>query len=284
MATLIITNDTQLRKYLPNAFATVTGESSFYDKVLPWLEATEQWLLKHFIGSDFQSTLLALGADVPLRKAAALVVAHETMRNAVPSLDLVLTPNGFGIVSNANVAPASRERVDRLVASLEASRDDAIEQLLALLFQTEGWFNSPVRKWFTTTLFPNIDLADLCGFTAHRWNKYLELRSQAIALEHDIAVEFVSPELLDALHDEVLAPTTELSQESTRRSHVIVLLRSVVVAALKGGKLNKAMLRDVVDFMRKHEDDFAEFKNSRTFKLFEPPIFENKKKAHGYFF
>ena len=38
---------------------------------------------------------------------------------AIPSLDLVLTTNGFGIVSNQNVVPASRERVDALISSLE---------------------------------------------------------------------------------------------------------------------------------------------------------------------
>ena len=43
-------------------------------------------------------------------------------------------------------------------------------------------------------------------------------------------------------------------------------------------------LRDIVDFMRKNEEQFAEFRHSDTFRLYEPPIFENKKKSHGYFF
>ena len=43
-------------------------------------------------------------------------------------------------------------------------------------------------------------------------------------------------------------------------------------------------LRDTVDFMRKHDAQFPEFRHSATYKLFEPPIFENKKKASVYFF
>ena len=35
MTTRLITNEDQLRKYLPNAFATAQGELPFYDKVLP---------------------------------------------------------------------------------------------------------------------------------------------------------------------------------------------------------------------------------------------------------
>ena len=65
---------------------------------------------------------------------------------------------------------------------------------------------------------------------------------------------------------------------------MIERLRSVVVAARQGNALNVPSLRDIVDFMRKHEDQFPEFRQSDTYKLFEPPIFENKKKASGYFF
>ncbi len=42
--------------------------------------------------------------------------------------------------------------------------------------------------------------------------------------------------------------------------------------------------RDIVDLMRKNENSFPHFRNSNTYKLFEPAIFENKKKASGYFF
>ena len=120
MATRLITTDTQLRRYMPNVFATAQGETPLFDKVLPWLETAERWLFQQFIGNTFEPSLLAMGENEPVRLTATCVVAHEAMLRAVPSLDLVLTPNGFGIVSNQNVAPASRERVSRLIASLIA--------------------------------------------------------------------------------------------------------------------------------------------------------------------
>ena len=135
MATRLITNDAQLRRYMPNVFATAQGETPLFDKVLPWLETAERWLFQQFIGNTFEPSLLAMGENEPVRLTATCVVAHEAMLRAVPSLDLVLTPNGFGIVSNQNVAPASRERVSRLIASLETSRDNAIEQLIMYLFR-----------------------------------------------------------------------------------------------------------------------------------------------------
>ena len=192
--TRLITSDEQLRRYLPNAFATAQGEPPFFDKVLPWLETAERWLFQQFIGDTFEPFLLAMGENEPVRLTATCVVAHEAMLRAVPSLDLVLTPNGFGIVSNQNVAPASRERVSRLIASLETSRDNAIEQLITYLFRETEWYDSPTRHWFTATLFPNLDLANLCGFTEHRWANYLGLRSNAITIETEIANDYVSTE------------------------------------------------------------------------------------------
>ena len=57
-----------------------------------------------------------------------------------------------------------------------------------------------------------------------------------------------------------------------------------MVAALQGNAMNVQSLRDIVDFMRKHKEQFPVFWQSATYKLFEPPIFENKKKSSGYFF
>ena len=282
--TLLITSDEQLRKYLPNAFATAQGELPFFDKVLPWLEAAERWLFEQFIGDEFADALIAMDANEPVRLTACSVVAHEAMMRAVPSLDLVLTPNGFGIVSNSNVAPASRDRVVRLVNSLEASRDIAIEQMLQYLFQNERWFATSKRRWFTATLFPNIDLANLCGIAEKRWANYLAIRLKAIDIEQRIAEEFVSPEQMNVFRSEVFAINWDFTLTQTMHTRIIEHLREIVVNVLRGNQLNIQGMRDIVDFMRKHEGQFAEFAASDTAKLFTPPIFENKKRSHGYWF
>jgi len=128
------------------------------------------------------------------------------------------------------------------------------------------------------------DLANLCGFTDHRWANYLGLRTKAIDIEQRIAEEYVSPEQLEVFRDEVFAMSWDFSLTQRSHAQVIERLRSVVVAALQGNALNVPSLRDIVDYMRKHDALFPEFRSSRTYKLFEPPIFENKKRNHGYWF
>ena len=284
MATQIITSDEQLRRYLPNAFATVEGEAPFFEKVLTWLEAAERWLSMQFIGDEFAGALIDMEENEPLKMTACSVVAHEALMRAVPSLDLVLTPNGFGIVSNSNVAPASRDRVTRLVKSLEESRDIAISQMLQYLFQNEQWCATSKRRWFTATLFPNIDLAELCGITERRWANYLSLRLRAVDIEQRIAEEFISTAQMDVLRNKVIGIDWSFSLHDRLHMQVIEQLRSIEVSALQGNTLNIQALRDIVDVMRKNEEIFPEFASSDTAKLFTPPIFENKKKANGYWF
>ena len=280
----LITSDNSLRKYLPNAFDTAQGEASFFEKVLPWLEAAERWAVEQFIGDTFMPILVTTEENNPLRMTACSMVAHEAFMRAVPSLDLVLTPNGFGIVSNQNIAPASRDRVVRLINSLEASRDIAMEQMLQYLFQNERWFTSSKRRWFTETLFPNIDLANLCGITEKRWANYLNLRSKVLEIEQRIAVEYISPEQMEVLRGEVIGIDWSFTLADRLHLRVIEQLRSIVVSNLQGAPLNIQGLRDIVDIMRKNEEIFPEFANSETARLFTPPVFENKKENNGYWF
>ena len=77
----------------------------------------------------------------------------------------------------------------------------------------------------------------------------------------------------------------------TEHSEVIRRLRSVIVSALQGNTLNIQSLRDIVDFMRKHDAQFPEFRQSATYKLFfsmtkeiseAQAIEERKKFVHGF--
>ena len=127
---MLISNDTELRKYLPNALTTVEGETPLYDKISPYLSKAQAWLAKHFTGTDILAAIETAEPADPLRELCAHIVAVDAFRRAIPSLDLILTPNGFGIVSNQNVVPASADRVKRLIDSLLTNRDSLVNTLL----------------------------------------------------------------------------------------------------------------------------------------------------------
>lgn len=107
MSYLINDNDT-LRKYVPNTLKAVAGELSLFDKIQYHLLQAEQWLTDTFVSSDTMSRIRTYSDSTPLLHYCRIITAAEAMLHAVPQLDLILTPNGFGIVSNQNIAPASK--------------------------------------------------------------------------------------------------------------------------------------------------------------------------------
>lgn len=275
----LITNDDTLRQYLPNVFATVKGEVSLFDKVKVDIDLAENWVIETFTSSKTFNTICGYAEDNPIRIITAKLIASEALRRAIPSLDLVLTPNGFGVVSNQNIAPASKERVDRLIGSLADYRDDCIANLLPALVGASQWLSSSQASFFGETLFPDLAITEQVKGTGSKWERYLSLRPKILDIEASLAEEFFSPELMARLRNEVLRRT-----HSADLARVINAIRGQVVDLLNGGPIRMRDMIDVVNHIRCNPDLFPEWHDSETAKLYAPPIFKNKKEAKGYFF
>lgn len=278
MAKLIQDNATLLQ-FLPNTFQTVKGEVSLFDKVKVDIDLAENWVIETFVSTKTFNTICGYVEDNPIRIITAKLIASEALRRAIPSLDLVLTPNGFGVVSNQNVAPASKERVDRLIGSLADYRDECIANLLPALVGASQWLASSQASFFGETLFPDLAITEQVKGTGSKWERYLALRPQILDIEASLAEEFFSPELMARLRNEVLRKT-----HTADLARVINAIRGQVVDMLNGGSIRMRDMIDVVNHIRCFPDLFPEWHASETAKLFSPPIFKNKKESRGYFF
>ena len=275
----LINNDDTLRQYLPNVFATVKGEVSLFDKVKVDIDLAQNWAVNSFTGEVLFSDICSRSADDPLRILSAKLIVTEALRRAIPSLDVVLTPNGFGVVSNQNIAPASKERVDRLIGSLADYRDECIANLLPALVGATQWLTSSQAAFFGETMFPDLAITDQVKGTGSKWERYLALRPKILDIEASLAEEFFSPELMVRLKKEVLRKT-----HTADIARVINAIRGQVVDLLNGGSIRMRDMIDVVNHIRRYPNLFPEWHASETAKLFAPPIFKNKKESRGYFF
>ena len=275
----LINNDDTLRQYLPNVFATVKGEVSLFDKVKGDIDLAENWVIQTFVSTKTFDAICGYADDKPIKVITAKLIATEALRRAIPSLDLVLTPNGFGVVSNQNIAPASKERVDRLIGSLADYRDDCIANLLPLLSRESDWLGSVQASFFGVTMFPDLAITDQVKGTGSKWERYLSLRPNILDIEASLAEDFFSPELMARLRNEVLR-----KMHTADLDRVINAIRGQVVDLLNGGSIRIRDMIDVVNHIRCYPDLFPEWHASETAKLFSPPIFKNKKELRGYFF
>lgn len=286
----LIKDEDKLRTYLPNAFASVEGEVSLYDKLQPWLQTAELWLQQKILGT---ATLQAIsleesshlgGTGGGLHTLACKIVVATAFRRAIPSLDLVLTPNGFGIVSNSNVAPASKERIERLQAELDATCNEDTNSLLQMLPMREDWHDSLPYRFWSSTLFPDLEVCNRVTTKTSGKTKteiYLWLQPRIIAIEDQMAEEFLSSELLEHLRHQLCTAPSDITTEEAR---VLKQVKAEIINILNGNPPNRTHLTDIVNYIRQHQDAFPLWYSSDTAKLFTPPIFENKKEARGYFF
>ena len=276
----LITTDEQLRSNIPNIIASVKGETPFIERLSSFLDLAEDWVKTTFTSESTFNTICGYTDSNEIKIICSRLVVADALRRAIPSLDIVLTPNGFGVVSTQNLAPASKPRVDRLVGSMLAHRDDCIAALLPELVGASKWLTSPQADFFGSTLFPDLGIVDAVGgATGSKWEKYLELRPQVIDLEASLAEEWLSPGLMSALRSENLRGNL-----TEKRSVIVRQVKAQILGYLKSGSFSSRRLADIVNRIRENKDDFPEWHRSETAKLFAPPVFRNEKKAKGYWF
>ena len=276
----LITTDAQLRSHLPNIIASVKGETPFIERLALFLDLAEDWVRTTFTSETTFNTICGYTDSNPLKVLTSRLVVADALRRAIPSLDIVLSPNGFAVVNTSNLTPASKPRVDRLIGSMLSHRDDCIAALLPGLVGASKWLTSSQADFFGATLFPDLRIVDTVGgTTGSKWDRYLELRPQVIDLEASLAEEWLSPELMSALRSENLRGDLTL-----QRSEIVRQVKAQVTGNLRGGAFKSRRLADIVNYIRQFPDFFSEWHKSETAKLFAPPVFRNEKKARGYFF
>lgn len=276
----LITTDEQLRSHLPNIIASVKGETPFIERLTVFLDLAEDWVRTTFTSETTFNTICGYTESNPLKVLTSRLVVADALRRAIPSLDIVLSPNGFAVVNTSNLAPASKPRVDRLIGSMLSHRDDCIAALLPGLVGASKWLTSSQADFFGATLFPELAIVDSVGnVQGCRWDKYLELRPQVIDLEASLAEEWLSPELMSALRSENLR-----GDLPPVRHDVVRQIKAQLIAYLHRGMFNSRRLADIVNIIRHRPSDFPEWHRSDTARLFTPPVFRNRKEAPGYFF
>ncbi len=284
----LVTSEAVLRKYIPNVISSVKGEVPLFDKLSPFIELAEIWVEGTFLSKGVLDFIAGCGDEEVVKVYATKIVVCEAYKNAIPSLDLILTPNGFGVVSNSNVAPASKERVYRLLESLETERDGAIRLLLSALPDVPGWCSTAQAEFFCSTLFPNLDICDFIGEGKRLWQKYCEVRQILLDIELHVVAQFIGQEQMDDFRKEAVSH----SSSSHLVKSVIRSLRAYEAQILKQRLSETApsvfspptALVHIVNVIRNHPSVFPSWHTSDIANLFESPVFENKIEDTGYWF
>lgn len=306
---MIVTSISQrdLQKWLPTA---IDPTAEIYEQLRGYLESADIWLAGYMLGSEKSKQLAALFADggegtaladSPYRHGATLTelreewvaaVVYTAFVDAIPMLDLVLTPNGFGVVSTNQVAPASRERVTALRQQCRVARAKHIDKLLLslpgcketelLALDSADWLNR-TGGFIRTTEECRAIVTNATEPTAEWTMEDLWSWQQSIHVATTSLYRHFSLEQMEALINAMRKSATDEAQQ-----YAIERIRGLIGAMLSSEPdRHLTILRtiaEIIAFMEEHEDSFQPYVQSKIYAARHASRYESAKDDPCYFF
>lgn len=277
----IFITEEEFVSFLPNILPIAGNEVRLLEKIDTYITAAENYAINNFTGEEVFDDICKQPVETYLHSLLSREVLSHALYNAIPAINIVVTPNGLATVGTQTLVAASHARVEALMKSMLVMRDECIPLLIDELSKNSEWRTSEMGAYFRDTLFPDFEAVSILDIPmGERWEKFQAIRPQIMQIEFRIAQEWMSEPLMCLLRAE------NLNYKECPPEHKILIdrLRGVICYRLKTGKFPEQVLRDLVDFIRKKPKSFPEWHESETSKLFSPPIFHNDKKSAGYFF
>lgn len=265
---MIVNGYNEMKPFLPNI--EMKGRSDIFDDALA---LTQEELVDAIIGTALEEQLeLRAEEDRRLMTHCQRIIATDAFLRSIPELDLVLTDAGFGVVSNQSFVPASRERVDRLTAALQAKADDGRDRLVNYLLRTQqydSWRGSEefarLSDGLIMTLTDFRDAAVFCPATSEAypltWSGFLKLNGAMNVALTTVVASYISPEYADELLEKIRDREQLLPNETT----VLKLVKTAVAAiALGDRETGVGQSIKAAQLMKRHPEDFPTFTASTT--------------------
>lgn len=213
-----------------------------------------------------------------LRNHVITYICATAFYNAIPQLDLVMTSNGFGVVSNQNVVPASSDRVERLRTALHRTSLIRLDRIIAKLRHLKEWQGSDAQRRFFVSLFWSADHMRLLGVTDPTRDDLDSKIGDLMNAELEVET-LISPEQLAEFR------RLESSGEASPiQSMAIDLCRRYVATIVCERPGIAVHSRNLLRFIENHISEFEPYSSSQTYKAnhFEP--YQNKKDDTCFFF
>jgi hypothetical protein len=277
MAEFILNNIEQFTEFIP------TAEGSDLNVLKSFLKESEYSLKDELLGNDLYEVIKELDETSMVLKYARAAICLKAYLTAIPFLDLIQTPNGFAVVNNANHAPASRERVDKLLLFVErrlSTETDAL--IITFLKEDDLW-----EEWKKAEFIFNKH-TEIVYLTAKELREYsnnntfigkdlLSIHPTVLMLQSHIA-GYISIDYMAELIDK--RRNSNLSEFDVK---VFEDLKTII--GLKLQKLEAYhLIENLLNYMIAHPSEFPTYINSVEYKLKISQKYENKKRDTTFFF
>lgn len=249
-----------------------------------FLARAQEWVTDKIIG-DRLETALEPGSDIgqndpheKLRGLVGRVISELAYLNSVGESDLQRSEAGFVVQNNDKMSPASLQRVERLIQSLNERINSDCDSLVNYLLKNsvpdeenpspyEDWRDTPQFEFLTDAFIPTMGVMrqNTSSVPVQRWTEFYDLQPKMnIALRTSVA-RYVSIEQIDALLSDY---RTDELQDIQRK--VLRWLRMAVLAEVTNADNATHFAIEARNYMLQHESSFPEFVASDCYELPSP--------------
>lgn len=210
------------RNFIDFCPSAACPDDHLFDSLKPFIEEAWSEVEADYFTEDISQAVASCDFDPSmdaaphsleyLTKCAVKHVCLVAYLRAIPSLDLILTPNGFGVVSNQTKAPASKERVAALTKSIDRGAARSWLSLVNELRRWDGWATSvqakhliPCLRWPIEAVPDGSDNGDAVPRFSSLTVSHRMVHEDEIHVQWLISDEFYD-ELLSAIRGDALTP------------------------------------------------------------------------------
>lgn len=262
-----------------------TADGTEFDAIQPFLVEAESQLKGLLLGEDLFNAIAALSEDSAVKLQLKVLVANTAYHDAIPYVDMIQTANGFAVVSNSNMAPASKERVERLIKWVGAVLDRNIDILINHVYRNglllAEWkkfssFNDLVNCFF----FTGSDFAFYAKVTGNKREQFEKEKGRLIAWQENILAPIVSKAYLAALISQIRDNMLAAGSPNVIHYCKMILAQLIEDNQQQAEKLCNA-LANILD---SNLETYATYASSEEYALKTAAKYENKSDDKAFFF
>lgn len=261
---MILQSKEQFVRYIPTAAACDWRDMETYR------DTAERWLKNDILGRVLYCDLEA-GQEkqeyADLLDLCRNVISLDAYSRAIPFLDLVQHANGFGVVSNQNIAPASRDRVNRLIEETALQRDNETEVMLDYLEDTpalhDAWKGSKAFSILSDCLILTAgELKRYCSWEGSR-KDFLKLKPLILLRMYNEIGRWMGRKYIDELVEQ------QRDSDLTEENKVVLELLKFSLAnyVLDNIKDADAFRDEAVTLMDNAPELYPTYVNSKEYRL-----------------
>lgn len=260
-----------------------TAAGSKWSALEPFSNSANATIKAILVGTDLYEYIEGLEAGKELKTTLCNLISFQLYKNAIPFVDLIQTSTGFAVVNNNNQAPASKERVERLILwcdqSIDLHTDLLILQIMSDNAALTEWQKFNGFKKLTDCLFlTGIDFASYSKYSTR--TDFLKIKPDLMTAQNTILCEHLSANYVTELISQIRTNSlTELNEQIVDSCKLILSKFSE-----KEDYAARELLRNIVVKIEKDIDHYPEYKESAEYALKKSQKYENKQSDPTFFF